>query len=169
MGCALANKLDCTWVHPESYSTAKKIILKNNLTLNDIGTTSFIRTISKFSQSKTEVQSLSEEFKAPIERIKAVLEALQREPFKDYRDDFQKEPLFKQGITKLSDLVVGTLVSGAVTNITHFGAFVDIGVDTNGLIHRSKMNGMNLRIGDRVNATVTSVDIPRKRVGLSLE
>ncbi|KAL5284637.1 SRBD1 family protein [Megaselia abdita] len=169
LGSDLKNKLDCTWVHPESYSIAKKIISKNKLDLNDIGSISFIRTISTFSQSKSEVETLVKEFKAPIERIKAVLEGLQREPFKDYRDDFQKEPLFKQGITKLSDLVIGTLVSGAVTNITHFGAFVDIGVETNGLIHTSKMNGTTLRIGDRVSATVTSIDIPKKRVGLSLE
>lgn len=169
LGSDLKNKLDCTWVHPESYGIAKKVILKNKLELNDIGTNSFIRCISQFSKSKSEVENLVKEFKAPVERITAVLEALQREPFKDYRDDFQKEPLFKQGITKLSDIVIGTLVSGAVTNITHFGAFVDIGVEKSGLIHSSKMNGTTLRIGDRVNATVTSVDIPKQRIALSLE
>lgn len=137
--------------------------------MNDIGTLSFINRIQSFGQIKTEVESLVKECKVPIERIKAVIEALQREPFKDYRDEFQKEPLFKQGITKLIDLVVGTLVSGAVTNTTPFGAFVDIGVEANGLIHISKMNGARLKIGDRVTATVTNVDIPKKRVALSLE
>lgn len=135
----------------------------------DIGTPPFIDSIAKFSKEKDQLKELSKTFKVPIERVTAVVEALQREPFKDYRDEFNKEPLFKQGITKLSDLEIGTLISGAVTNITHFGAFVDIGVETNGLIHSSKMNGMVLHIGDRVNATVVNVDIPKKRVQLSLE
>lgn len=141
----------------------------NKLRIHDIGTPSFIESISRFSQRKIDLDSLAEEHKVPSERIKGVLEALQKEPFKDYRDEFQKEPLFKQGISKLSDLVVGALVSGAVTNTAPFGAFVDIGVGTDGLIHTSKMNKANLRVGDRVNATVINVDIKRKRIGLSLE
>lgn len=58
---------------------------------------------------------------------------------------------------------------GAVTNVTHFGAFVDIGVDKDALIHSSQMNGCILSVGDRVQATVLNVDVQRSRIQLSLD
>lgn len=94
---------------------------------------------------------------------------MQRELFRDYRCDFDKKPLFKQGLTKMSDLQKGTSVTGAVTNITHFGCFVDIGVETNGLIHSSQLFGMKPNIGDRVAAEVILVDMNRGRIQLKLQ
>lgn len=113
--------------------------------------------------------------------------ALQRELFQDYREDFDKRPLFKQGLTKLTELSEGDVVTGiiynnikekcflkisilgAVTNITHFGAFVDIGVECDGMIHISKMNNAKLNIGDRVTTSIHKMDIKRRRIELRLE
>lgn len=69
----------------------------------------------------------------------------------------------------MTDLKAGTSVSGSVTNIVDFGCFVDIGVECDGLIHISKMNGMKTNIGDRVEAKVISIDHAKRRIGLFLE
>ena len=87
--------------------------------------------------------------------------------------DFQK-PLFKQGMTSVSDLKPGTMLTGRVTNVTHFGAFVDIGVGQNGLIHVSKMRppltpSQNLGLGDHVEVCVVSVEAAKNRIGLQLK
>ncbi len=97
------------------------------------------------------------------------MEVLERELFRDYREDLLKKPLFKQGLTKVSDLVVDAVVSGAVTNVTHFGCFVDIGVGRDALVHSSKLEKMKPRIGDRVECIVLSVDAARGRINLKLK
>lgn len=69
----------------------------------------------------------------------------------------------------MSDLKAGTMVTGAVSNITTFGCFIDIGVETAGLIHNSQMRGQAPNIGDRVNAYVMSVDESKRRIQLRLD
>lgn len=101
--------------------------------------------------------------------MEVVLQALQRELFKDYRTDFDKKPLFKQGLTRITELSECDVLTGAVTNITHFGAFVDVGIECDGMIHISKMGNAKLNIGDRVTVSVISIDVKRKRLGLRLE
>lgn len=68
----------------------------------------------------------------------------------------------------MSDLKVGSQVNGCVINVVAFGCFVDIGVHTNGLIHSSKMNGKKLVLGDKVEATVVTIDEDKNRIGLKL-
>lgn len=97
-----------------------------------------------------------------------MIDSLGRELHRDYRDDLVKKPLFKQGLTKISDLLIDTAVTGGVTNVTHFGCFVDIGVGRDALIHSSKLQGMTPRIGDRVEAVVLNVDADRGRINLKL-
>lgn len=97
------------------------------------------------------------------------MEALGRESQRDYRDDSNIQPLFKQGLLKMSDLQVGMLVSGAIQNITTFGCFVDIGVEHNGLIHTSQLCGKTPNLGDRVNAFVIKVEAQKGRIQLRLE
>lgn len=97
------------------------------------------------------------------------MEALGRELQKDYRDDADIQPLFKKGLLKMADLKPGTSVTGAISNITTFGCFVDIGVEHNGLIHISQMRGQIPNIGDRVNACVLSVDEYKGRIQLRLD
>lgn len=98
-----------------------------------------------------------------------MLTALSRELFKDYRDDADIKPLFKQGLQKMSDLKQGTIVTGAISNITTFGCFVDIGIEHDGLIHVSQLNGKTPNIGDRIKTRVLNVDTKRKRIQLRLE
>jgi protein Tex len=102
-------------------------------------------------------------------QIKSVIEALSRELLRDYRADVNVKPMFKQGLCRMSDLKTGTLVTGQISNITAFGCFVDIGVECNGLIHSSKMNGHQTQIGNRVETRVLSIDTARNRIGLNLE
>ncbi|XP_037957011.1 S1 RNA-binding domain-containing protein 1 [Teleopsis dalmanni] len=168
VGGNVQNLLDCTWVHPESYNIAKKIISICKLNLKDIGKPSFIEKIKDYEKSNN-LKELSNDFKIPIERLEIVFVALKRNLLQDYRQDLNKGPLFKQGIKNFKDLSIGDVVTGAVTNITHFGAFVDVGVERNGLIHISKMRNINLNIGDRVTTSIHQIDFQKGRLGLRLE
>lgn len=87
---------------------------------------------------------------------------------RDYRSDFDKKPLFKQSVSKMSDLAVGVRVTGAISNVTHFGCFVDIGVEKDGLIHVSQLGGKVPNIGDRIEALITAIDVQRGRIQLKL-
>jgi uncharacterized protein len=88
-----------------------------------------------------------------------------REIERDKRADLGR-PLYKSGIRSIESLKVGDSVLGRVENVTHFGAFVDIGVGTSGLVHSSQMRGHSLHLGHHVKATVTSLQ--NGRIGLQL-
>lgn len=75
----------------------------------------------------------------------------------------QHQPLFKSGVVSLNELQVHQELTGKVKNCTHFGAFVDIGVGKDGLIHSSNMRGFTVNLGDRVTVSVLSIDIPKGR------
>ncbi|XP_030371189.1 S1 RNA-binding domain-containing protein 1 [Scaptodrosophila lebanonensis] len=169
VGGKLNNPLDCTWVHPESYKVAEAIIAKCDMNLSDIGKAHFIERIKSFSSSQENLERLSDEHDLPMDRVKFLLVALQREFLQDYRADVNKRPLFKKGLTRLNELTIGDVLTGAVTNVTHFGAFVDIGVDRDGLIHKNHMNNVDLSLGDRVTVSVIKVDLQRNHLGLRLE
>lgn len=94
---------------------------------------------------------------------------MSRELRTDYRDDKNIKPVIKQDITKMSDLKVNQTLVGTVRNVTTFGCFVDLGVEQDGLIYTSKMDGNTLNIGDCVKVTVISIDVERKRIGLKFE
>ena len=97
------------------------------------------------------------------------LSLLNASVFRLFRLDFQK-PLFKRNVTSLGDLNPGTQLSGRVTNMTSFGAFVDCGVGRDGLVHNSNMGRFKGKIGlgDLVEVTVKSVDIDKQHIGLIL-
>ena len=103
-----------------------------------------------------------------VESLKLILEAFSQPLNYDLREEMDK-PLFKKDVLSLEDLKSGMDVSGAVTNVTHFGAFVDIGVKVNGLIHNSQMRGKTLSLGQRVEVRITQVDIAKGRIGLALK
>ncbi|KAH8382830.1 hypothetical protein KR009_005490 [Drosophila setifemur] len=169
VGGRLQNPLDCTWVHPESYKVAESILADCDLKLSDIGKAGFIARIQEFAASKAKIDRVAKQHKLPMERLEFLLDALQRKLLQDYRADLDKRPLFKQGLTRLDELSIGDVVTGAVTNVTQFGAFVDVGVERDGLIHKSHMNNSELSIGDRIVASVVRVDMQRKQLGLRLE
>lgn len=161
------NQFDMTWVHPESYADATKLLKKLNLLVSDIGTPAFLRKIK--SISREEYTTLSEGLKIKPDTLSSIFEALGREVLKDYRDELGKVPQFKSSIQKMEDLKVGELLTGVITNVTHFGNFVDIGVEKDALIHVSQLNNHKPSIGSRVEVKVLSVDAKRKRINLRLE
>lgn len=169
VGGQLQNPLDCTWVHPESYNVVESIVGECDLKLSDVGKAAFIASIKQFASSQPNLDRIAKQHKLPMERLEFLLVALQRELLQDYRADLDKRPLFKQGLTRLDDLSMGEVVTGAVTNVTQFGAFVDVGVERNGLIHNSNMNNSQLSVGDRIVASVVKVDLKRRQLELRLE
>lgn len=161
------NELDLTWVHPESYGETKKLLKQMGLKEKDIGTDGFLRKIKGVSEADKE--NFREKLKISSQTLESILEALGRDIFKDYREDVGAVRQFKSSIQKMSDLKVGTLLTGVVTNVTHFGSFVDIGVEKDALIHVSKLGRHKPSLGGRVEVKVLSVDVPRQRVNLQLE
>lgn len=161
------NEFDMTWVHPESYADATKVLKKLTLQFKDIGSSEFLRKIR--SIAREEYVTLATSLKIETGVIKSIFEALSRDVFKDYREDIGKVPQFKSSIQKMTDLRVGELLTGVITNVTHFGSFVNIGIEKDALIHVSKLNNLKPGIGTRVEVKVLSVDIGRQRIQLNLE
>lgn len=156
-------KLDCTYIHPESYSTTQKVIKKIGLKLEDIGEAYFIDAIKS---KNFDPFALAHELECSEETVKLILESLTKPLNYDLRSEVSQVPLFRKGLTSIYDIHTGAAVTGRVKNVTHFGCFVDIGVGSDGLIHNSKLNGFILQIGDRVEATVISIEVQKKRIGL---
>ncbi|RZC39162.1 S1 RNA-binding domain-containing protein 1, partial [Asbolus verrucosus] len=160
-----ATKLDSTYIHPESYDIAISLIKKLNLKLCDVGETQFINVI-RDKAPQLDLPRLNDEFKSNTQTIQLILDTLSKPLNHDLRSDCPQEPLFKKGLTSIDDITNGTVLTGRISNVTHFGCFVDIGVGINGLIHVSKYNGLNLEMGNKVEVKVINVEIERKRIGL---
>lgn len=101
--------------------------------------------------------------------MQVILDALSQTLLHDYRSDVKIEPVFKKGIADISTLKANQIVSGVVMNITDFGAFIDLGVGKNGLIHVSAMRQAKLKVSDRVECKVLQVDIAKGRIGLEFK
>jgi transcriptional accessory protein Tex/SPT6 len=97
------------------------------------------------------------------------LESLSQTLLHDYRSDVKIEPIFKKGIVDMSTLKTNEIVSGVVMNITDFGAFIDLGVGKNGLIHSSAMRNVKLKVSDRIECRVLNVDVKKGRIGLEFK
>ncbi|VEN52109.1 unnamed protein product [Callosobruchus maculatus] len=156
-------KLDCTYVHPESYDIASKLMKKLKLQPINIGEDDFIDTIKS---CENKIQDLSNELNCSLETMKLIVEALSKPLNYDLRSDIPQRQIFRKEIANINDLTTDTVITGRVSNVTHFGCFVDIGVGKMGLIHVSKMNGLHLQVGDKVEVKVLNVDIARGRISL---
>ena len=161
------NRLDCTIIHPESYDTTLKLMKHFNIDEKDIGEESFRNKVSGAS-TNLDYEKLSKTLDTDESTLRLIVESLSKPLHHDLRHECPKTPLFKSGLVSLSTLNVNSHLTGQVSNVTHFGCFVDIGVEHSGLIHVSKMMGRNLMIGDRVEVEVLNLDIARKRIGLKL-
>ena len=164
--------LDNTSVHPESYDAAKKLIgvlgydneaLKNNK-LGDIDEKAECYGISK----------LSKELEIGEMTLKDIIKELKK-PGRDPREEMPK-PILKTGIIEMKDLKPGMVLSGTVRNVSDFGAFVDIGVHQDGLVHKSQMANRFVKhpldivkVGDIVEVAVLEVDEKRKRISLTMK
>jgi len=159
------NPLDASAVHPESYSVVEKIAVKNNRDMKGlIGDSSFLRGIKA-------ADYIDEKFGLPT--VTDIIKELDK-PGRDPRPEF-KTAQFQEGVETINDLVPGMILEGTVTNVTNFGAFVDVGVHQDGLVHISALSHTFIKdpreavkAGDIVKAKVMEVDVARKRIALSL-
>jgi uncharacterized protein len=159
------NPLDASAVHPESYSIVEKIAQKNAREIKGlIGDSSFLRGLKA-------AEYTDEKFGVPT--VTDIIKELDK-PGRDPRPEF-KTAQFQEGVEEITDLVPGMILEGTVTNVTNFGAFVDIGVHQDGLVHISALSHNFIKdpreavkAGDIVKAKVMEVDVPRKRIALSL-
>jgi uncharacterized protein len=160
------NPLDASAVHPEAYPVVESIISRTGKSIRDlIGQSAFIRSLNPANYT-------NEHFGLPT--VTDILQELEK-PGRDPRPEF-KSVEFKAGIEKISDLKPGMRLDGVVTNVANFGAFVDIGVHQDGLIHISHLSDTFIKdprdavkTGDMVKVKVLEVDIDRKRISLSMK
>jgi uncharacterized protein len=159
------NPLDASAVHPEAYPVVERILQRNRCQLHQvIGDAAFLR--------RLEVGDYTDDrFGTPT--VQDIIRELEK-PGRDPRPEF-KTAAFQEGVETLSDLRHGMVLEGVVTNVTNFGAFVDIGVHQDGLVHISAMSHKFVKdprevvkAGDVVRVKVLEIDLPRKRVGLSM-
>lgn len=164
--------LDDTPVHPESYDLAKKILEKMGFGLEDLKDREKLARLAARRKQVDEAR-LAQELEAGEPTVHDILDALVA-PGRDPRADLPA-PLTRQNIVKLSDIKVGTILRGTIRNVTDFGAFVDIGIKTAGLIHISHLSQKKIKhpldvvsVGETVQVKVISVEEERGRIGLSL-
>lgn len=162
--------LENTSVHPESYRLAEAILKKIGHTPDDLRTR-LVEVRKKLAV--LEVKELAEEFNAGIPTLRDILDALQK-PGRDPREDLPR-PLLRRDVTHLEDLKEGMVLEGTVRNVVDFGAFVDIGVKQDGLVHISQFCDKYIKhpmevvaVGDIVKVRVLGIDKGRDRVSLSM-
>ncbi len=162
------NPLDKTRIHPESYELTNKIMKELNFDVNKIGTEE-----AKKSLENVDVEHLANILESDVYTINDIIEEL-KTPGIDYRDSLD-DVILKSDILTIDDLKVGMELQGTVRNVLSFGAFIDIGLHNDGLVHISKMskefvkNPMDVvKVGDIVNVYVDSIDKEKEKVSLSL-
>ena len=165
--------LDNTPVHPESYSLAETLLARLGFSKNDLRSRERLDELQSVLKN-TDAASLARELEAGEPTVQDILAALAK-PGRDPREDLPA-PMTRKNIVKLDELLPGTLVRGTIHNVTDFGAFVDIGVKINGLIHRSELSRKPFRhpldvvsVGDIVEVVILGVDAARNRIALSLK
>ncbi|WP_075182616.1 Tex family protein [Pantoea sp. 1.19] len=159
------NPLDASTVHPEAYPVVERILAKTEQALQALmGNGSALRSLhaSDFTDAQFGVPTVTD-----------IIKELEK-PGRDPRPEF-KTAQFAEGVESLSDLQPGMILEGAVTNVTNFGAFVDIGVHQDGLVHISSLSDKFVddphkvvKAGDIVKVKVMEVDLPRKRIALTM-
>ena len=159
------NPLDASSVHPEAYPVVEKILQATHATLAEL-----MGNESKIHQLNAK-DFVDEQFGLPT--VNDIFKELEK-PGRDPRGEF-KTATFVDGVEEIKDLQVGMILEGAVTNVANFGAFVDIGVHQDGLVHISMLSNSFVddphkvvKVGDVVKVKVLEVDVARKRIALSM-
>ena len=166
------NPLDNTSVHPESYELAERIIGELGFTLKDLQDKSQLEAL-QVKLPLVDVDKMAHKLDAGIPTVRDIIAALAK-PGRDPREDLPA-PLTRKHVVSLEDIKVGTVVKGTVHNVVDFGAFIDFGLKTNGLLHRSELCTAKqhpsdvLAVGDIIEAEIISVDVKRNRIGLSVK
>lgn len=164
------NPLDGTSVHPESYGAAEKLLAKLGYKLADIASGGLIG----LSLAAKDIQGLSRDLNIGEMTLKDIVKELEK-PARDPRDEMQK-PILRSDVMEMEDLKEGMVLKGTVRNITDFGAFVDIGVHQDGLVHISQMSHGFVKhplevvhVGDIVDVAILNVDLEKKRIQLTMK
>lgn len=166
------NPLDNTSVHPESYELAERLIGELGFTLKALQDKSQLEAL-QVKLTLVDVDKMASKLDAGVPTVRDIVGALAK-PGRDPREDLPA-PLTRKHIVSLEDIKVGTIVKGTVHNVVDFGAFVDFGLKTNGLLHRSELCSSKqhpsdvLAVGDIIEAEIISVDVKRNRIGLSVK
>ncbi len=162
------NVLDNTSIHPESYNSAKEILNQANVSLKELGTEAATEQLKGLT-----VNQLSQTLEIGKETIQDVLQAL-LQPGRDMRDEMAA-PLLRQDVLSMEDLKPGMELQGTVRNVIDFGAFVDIGVKQDGLVHISKLSNKFVKhptdavsVGDVVTVWVEAIDVKKARISLTM-
>ena len=165
------NPLDNTSVHPESYEAAEKILGSIGYKPNDLR--------EKLGEVKAKLgtivpEKIAEELEIGVPTVKDIIKELQK-PGRDPREDMPK-PVLRSDVLKLEDLTEGMILTGTVRNVIDFGAFVDIGVKNDGLVHISELSEKYVKnpmdvvsVGDIVKVRVIKIDLEKKKVSLSMK
>ena len=164
------NPLDATAVHPESYEATGKLIDKLEITIGDNAKTAEILR----GLSGDEKQKLAEEIGVGEMTLNDIIDELMR-PGRDPREDMPK-PILRSDVLEMKDLEVGMVLKGTVRNVIDFGAFVDIGVHQDGLVHISQITNKKfikhplevVSVGDVVEVKIINIDMEKNRIGLSM-
>lgn len=166
------NPLDATWIHPEMYDAATKILEKLGFTVEDLRHSEKVKEIATKSRS-IDCAALSEALGIGPHTIYDILTQLSK-PGRDPREELPP-PIFKKGVLKMEDLKNGMELSGTILNVVDFGAFIDIGLHDSGLIHISQMADRYVRdahdhvaVGDVVRVWVVDADANRGRISLTM-
>ncbi len=158
-----ANPLDESAIHPESYAIAESILARAALTV-DSSIPDRIAALELLT-SKTSLEALAEELNCGVPTLKDILEQLVR-PGRDPRSD-TPAPILRSDVLKAEDLLTGMQLKGTVRNVVDFGAFVDIGVKGDGLLHISQIpRGTVLKVGDIIDVEIQKIEADRGRIGL---
>ncbi|WP_368489608.1 Tex family protein [Clostridium sp. BJN0013] len=164
--------LDNTSVHPESYSAAKKLLKTLGYSDKDLKNSGLVDIENRVE--KISIDNVSRELDIGIPTLKDIMKEIKK-PGRDPREELPK-PILKTGIVDINQLKTGMTLTGTVRNVADFGAFVDIGVHQDGLVHISQLSDKFVKhpldvvkIGDVVNVTVLEVDEKRKRIALSMK
>ncbi|MCI7694322.1 MAG: RNA-binding transcriptional accessory protein [Veillonella caviae] len=166
------NPLDNTSVHPESYELAERLIGELGFTLKALQDKSQLEAL-QVKLTLVDVDKMASKLDAGVPTVRDIVGALAK-PGRDPREDLPA-PLTRKHIVSLEDIKVGTIVKGTVHNVVDFGAFIDFGLKTNGLLHRSELCSSKqhpsdvLAVGDIIEAEIISVDVKRNRIGLSVK
>jgi len=163
------NVLDTTSIHPESYDNTFKLLEYLNLDIDAIGTDAI-----KDKLDKINVEEISQELNIDKYTLEDIIECLEK-PNRDPRDMLPK-PLLKKDVLHLEDLKVGMKLQGTVRNVVDFGAFIDIGIKNDGLVHISKMTDKFIKhpsevvaVGDIIDVYVDDINIEKQKVSLSMK
>lgn len=163
------NPLDKTGVHPESYDACLELLKETNFTLEDVKNNK----LGQLSKTVKNIESLATKLNIGVPTLQDIIKELEK-PGRDPREEMPK-PLLRTDVLEMKDLTPEMVLKGTIRNVIDFGAFVDIGVHQDGLVHISQICTQFIKhpldkvsVGDIVDVRVISVDLQKKRIALSM-